>query len=119
MTCTKAALWVPNTNSLTHANLTRRQTSDITSDVRHQTSVYSASHAQTQPPGAGPAPVQHGCAGSGPAAGARDGARRAGARDGGGPDAVPTRRQAGLSAGAARADDHAVEEPRAQQSVLT
>src|SRR3989442_1748697 len=29
MTCTKAALWVPNTNSLTHANLTRRQTSDI------------------------------------------------------------------------------------------
>src|SRR2546426_8115208 len=85
MTCTKAALWVPKTNSLTQANLTRRQTSDITSDVRHQTSVYSASHAQTRPPGAGPAPVRHGCAGSGPAARAAGGARRAGARDGGGP----------------------------------
>src|SRR5437899_12688354 len=104
MTCTKAALWVPNTNSLTHANLTRRQTSDITSDVRHQTSVYAASHAQTQPPGAGPAPVQHGCAGSGPAARARGGARRAGARDGGGPvlpqphapGLAPPRRQSAL-----------------------
>src|SRR2546425_1091107 len=29
MTCTKAALWVPKTNSLTDANLTRRQTSDM------------------------------------------------------------------------------------------
>src|SRR6266571_2472968 len=29
MTCTKAALWVPKTNSLTLANLTRRQTSDV------------------------------------------------------------------------------------------
>src|SRR3989454_11392431 len=29
MTCTKAALWVPKTNSTTDANLTRRQTSDM------------------------------------------------------------------------------------------
>src|SRR5207244_4132961 len=85
ITCTNAALWVPKTNSLTSSNLISRQPFNQQSAVRHQLSVYSASHVETQLPVAGSAPVQHGCgAGAGPAPRAAGGARRPGAGDGGG-----------------------------------